>query len=161
MIGFFPIQILILRMLCNNADACRCSYFELGLPVVTRFSKRTTWAKFALCMIHFGQFFNILSTSTANELKKWWWERKIFQMIILWGFFLGFVMAVWIILLIMPTMHPCSLWKLRNFLCMTKPQLFKFYHRNPYFFPHKPLNFCYCKISLQRSGITLQRSADS
>ena len=117
--------------------------------------------QFALCMIHFGQFFNILSTLTANELKKWRWGRKIFQMIILWGFFLGFVMAVWIILLIMPTMHPCSLWNLRNFLWMTKPQLFKFYHRNPYFFPHKPLNFCYCKISLQRSGITLQRSADS
>ena len=56
-------------------------------------------------MIHFGQFFNILSTSTANELKKWRWERKIFQMIILWGFFLGFVMAVWIILLIMPTIY--------------------------------------------------------
>ena len=33
-IGFFPIQILIFWMLCNNADARRCSYFELGLPVV-------------------------------------------------------------------------------------------------------------------------------
>ena len=31
---FFPIQILIFWMLRNNADACRCSYFELGLPVV-------------------------------------------------------------------------------------------------------------------------------
>ena len=30
-IGFFPIQILIFRMLRNNADARRCSYFELGL----------------------------------------------------------------------------------------------------------------------------------
>ena len=34
MIGFFPIQILIFRMLHNNAYARRCSYFELGLPVV-------------------------------------------------------------------------------------------------------------------------------
>ena len=33
MIGFFPIQILIFRMLRNNADVRRCSYFELGLPV--------------------------------------------------------------------------------------------------------------------------------
>ena len=31
--GFFPIQILIFWMLCNNADARRCSYFETGLPV--------------------------------------------------------------------------------------------------------------------------------
>ena len=31
---FFPAQILILRMLRNNADGRRCSYFELGLPVV-------------------------------------------------------------------------------------------------------------------------------
>ena len=30
---FFPIQILLFRMLRNNADVCRCSYFELGLPV--------------------------------------------------------------------------------------------------------------------------------
>ena len=30
---FFPIQILIFRMLRNNAEACRCSYFELGLPL--------------------------------------------------------------------------------------------------------------------------------
>ena len=50
MIGFFPIQILILRMLRNNADARRCSYFELGLPVVTRFSKRTTWA--TICYLY-------------------------------------------------------------------------------------------------------------
>ena len=27
-------QILIFRMLRNNADARRCSYFELGLPVI-------------------------------------------------------------------------------------------------------------------------------
>ena len=33
MIGFFPIQILIFRMLRNNADVRRCSYLELGLPV--------------------------------------------------------------------------------------------------------------------------------
>ena len=33
-IGFFPIQILIFRMLHNNDDVRRCSYFELGLPVV-------------------------------------------------------------------------------------------------------------------------------
>ena len=32
-IGFFPIQILIFWTLQNNADARRCSYFELGLPV--------------------------------------------------------------------------------------------------------------------------------
>ena len=38
MIGFFPIQILIFRMLRNNADVCRCSYFELGLPVVSSIS---------------------------------------------------------------------------------------------------------------------------
>ena len=31
---FFPAQILILRMLRNNAEGRRCSYFELGLPVV-------------------------------------------------------------------------------------------------------------------------------
>ena len=31
---FFPIQILIFWMLRNNADARRCSYFELGLPVI-------------------------------------------------------------------------------------------------------------------------------
>ena len=31
---FFPIQILIFRMLRNNADVRRCSYFELGLPVI-------------------------------------------------------------------------------------------------------------------------------
>ena len=39
-IDFFPIQIFIFRipifqMLHNNADTCRCSYFELGLPVVS------------------------------------------------------------------------------------------------------------------------------
>ena len=34
-IGFFLKQILIFRMLLNNADVRRCSYFELGLPVVT------------------------------------------------------------------------------------------------------------------------------
>ena len=34
-IGFFPIQILIFLMLRNNADARRCSYFELGLPVIS------------------------------------------------------------------------------------------------------------------------------
>ena len=33
--GFLPIQILIFRMLRNNADVRRCSYFELGVPVVT------------------------------------------------------------------------------------------------------------------------------
>ena len=33
---FFPIQILMFRMLRNSTDARRCSYFELGLPVVTR-----------------------------------------------------------------------------------------------------------------------------
>ena len=33
--GFFPIQILIFLMLRNNANARRCSYFELGLPVCT------------------------------------------------------------------------------------------------------------------------------
>ena len=32
-IGFFPIQILIFRILRNNVDVRRCSYFELGLPV--------------------------------------------------------------------------------------------------------------------------------
>ena len=32
--GFFPIQILIFGMLRNNADVRRCSYFELGLPVL-------------------------------------------------------------------------------------------------------------------------------
>ena len=32
---FFPIQIPIFQMLHNNADTCRCSYFELGLPVVS------------------------------------------------------------------------------------------------------------------------------
>ena len=32
----FPVQILMFRMLRNNADARRCSNFELGLPVVTR-----------------------------------------------------------------------------------------------------------------------------
>ena len=31
---FFPIQILIFRMLRNNADARRRSYIELGLPVL-------------------------------------------------------------------------------------------------------------------------------
>ena len=35
LIGFFPIQILIFRMLRNNADVRLCSYFEPGLPVVT------------------------------------------------------------------------------------------------------------------------------
>ena len=34
-IGFFPIQILIFLMLRNNADARRCSYFKLGLPVIS------------------------------------------------------------------------------------------------------------------------------
>ena len=34
MIRFFLIQILIFGMLRNNADVGRCSYFELGLPVV-------------------------------------------------------------------------------------------------------------------------------
>ena len=34
---FSPIQILIFWMLRNNADARRCSYFELGLPVVSAF----------------------------------------------------------------------------------------------------------------------------
>ena len=33
-IGFFLIQILILRMLCNNVDVHRCLYFELWLPVI-------------------------------------------------------------------------------------------------------------------------------
>ena len=33
--GFFPIQIVIFRMLRNNADASRCSFFELGLPLVS------------------------------------------------------------------------------------------------------------------------------
>ena len=33
-IGFFLIQILIFRMLRNNDDVRRCSYFELGLPVL-------------------------------------------------------------------------------------------------------------------------------
>ena len=32
-IGFFPIQILVFRMLRNNADVRRCSYFESGLSV--------------------------------------------------------------------------------------------------------------------------------
>ena len=32
---FFAIQNLIFPMLRNNADVCWCSYFELGLPVVT------------------------------------------------------------------------------------------------------------------------------
>ena len=32
---FFPIQIPIFQKLHNNADTCRCSYFELGLPVVS------------------------------------------------------------------------------------------------------------------------------
>ena len=32
---FFPIPIPIFQMLHNNADACRCSYFELGSPVVS------------------------------------------------------------------------------------------------------------------------------
>ena len=32
---FSQIQILIFRMLRNNADARRCSYFELRLPVLT------------------------------------------------------------------------------------------------------------------------------
>ena len=161
MIGFFPYKSLYFECYATMPMLADAHILSLGYLWWLTLAREQHGRQFALCMIHFGQFFNILSTSTANELKKWWWERKIFQMIILWGFFLGFVMAVWIILLIMPTMHPCSLRNLRNFLCMTKPQLFKFYQRNPHFFPHKPLNFCYCKISLQRSGITLQRSADS
>ena len=32
--GFFSIQILIFGMLPNNADVRRCSYFELGEPVL-------------------------------------------------------------------------------------------------------------------------------
>ena len=80
-------------------------------------------------------------------------EEDLSALIILWGFFLGFVMAVWIILLIMPTMHPCSLWNLRNFLWMTKPQLFKFYHRNLIFFPTQIL-----KLSLLWNIITTLRN---
>ena len=38
-IGFFPIQILIFRTLRNNADVRRCSYFELGLPVMWQAQK--------------------------------------------------------------------------------------------------------------------------
>ena len=38
---FFPIQILIFRMLRNNADVRRCSYFELGLPVVLIISEES------------------------------------------------------------------------------------------------------------------------
>ena len=34
-VGFFPIQILIFLMLRNNADARRCSYFELGQTVIS------------------------------------------------------------------------------------------------------------------------------
>ena len=34
-------QIFIFRMLRNNTDACQCSYFELGRPVV-RSEERTT-----------------------------------------------------------------------------------------------------------------------
>ena len=33
-IVFFPVQIFVFRMLRNNADVRRCSYFEIGLPVV-------------------------------------------------------------------------------------------------------------------------------
>ena len=36
---FFPIQILIFRTLRNNADVRRCSYFELGLPVMWQAQK--------------------------------------------------------------------------------------------------------------------------
>ena len=33
---FFPIQILIFRMLRNNGDVRRCLYFELGLLVLVK-----------------------------------------------------------------------------------------------------------------------------
>ena len=33
-VNLFPMQIFIFRMLRNNTDACQCSYFELGRPVV-------------------------------------------------------------------------------------------------------------------------------
>ena len=80
-------------------------------------------------------------------------EEDLSGFIILWGFFLGFFMAVWIILLIMPTMYPCSLWNLRNFLWMTKPQLFKFHHRNLIFSPTQIL-----KLSLLQNIITMLRN---
>ena len=34
-IVFFSVQIFVFRMLRNNADVRRCSYFEIGLPVVS------------------------------------------------------------------------------------------------------------------------------
>ena len=40
-VNLFPMQIFIFRMLRNNTDACQCSYFELGGPVV-RSEERTT-----------------------------------------------------------------------------------------------------------------------
>ena len=49
--------------------------------------------QFAVCMFNFGQYFDILSTSAANELKKWPWKRKIFQLrSYFWRFFQEMVM---------------------------------------------------------------------
>ena len=45
MIGFFPIQILVFRMLRNNANIRRCLHFELGLPVMSlvKIHPQRTW----------------------------------------------------------------------------------------------------------------------
>ena len=40
---FFPIQIPILRMLSNNADARPRSYVELGRPVISYISRAGDW----------------------------------------------------------------------------------------------------------------------
>ena len=37
MIFFFPYKSLYFRDISNVTQQCRCSYFELGLPVVTPF----------------------------------------------------------------------------------------------------------------------------
>ena len=68
-----------------------CTYKSLGWPVEIRFRKRTTWTTiiFAVCMFNFGQYFNILSTSAANELKKWPEEEDLSASVIFLGSFLG------------------------------------------------------------------------
>ena len=66
MIGFFLKQILIFRMLRNNADVRRYSYFELGLPVVpflspSRLPRRLAGNKRDLFFPSYQMFLPLLS----------------------------------------------------------------------------------------------------
>ena len=64
-IGFFPIHILIFWMLRNNADARRCSYFELGLPVFSMHLGPSLGAPVRSLLLH-----TVLEP--VKSIPRWW-----------------------------------------------------------------------------------------